>query len=539
MGKVTLIGAGPGDASLITVKGLEKLKHCDVVIYDRLASEELLDVVREDCILVYVGKKPGAHSMKQEEINRLLLEYGQKYEDVVRLKGGDPFVFGRGGEEIMALAEAGIAYEVIPGVTSAIAVPELAGIPVTHRGLARSFHVITGHTKESGVEDTLTDDYETLAKLSGTLVFLMGLSNLEKITTELLRFGKSPETPAAVVAEGTTPYERVVRGTLSDITERVREAKLVSPVVIVIGKTTDFSFKCACGSSADNSRSEANGTNAGKAERYGVIGTNRTVSAFRQKMEDAGKAVVPLVTMQVCRRESYDALQKQIADIRSYDWIFFTSRQAVELFFEAFRESGEDVRKLAQCSFAVIGRGTYETLREHGIYADFMPTQADTEAFAKQFVQKYLQNTRGKRKNQGKENAMAEPMRILFPHAVQANPLTGDILQNAGALVTELPVYDVVGKRCGDFSRLSEISDYVFFSASGVRAFFAEQKKNGQKLSGESCFWCIGNPTKEALEQELDAMRTEHEAKTAVCRRIYTADEASVDGLVQKVLFER
>lgn len=550
MGKVTLIGAGPGDASLITVKGLEKLKHCDVVIYDRLASEELLDVVREDCILVYVGKKPGEHSMKQEEINRVLVEYGQKYEDVVRLKGGDPFVFGRGGEEILALAGAGIAYEVIPGVTSAIAVPELAGIPVTHRGIARSFHVITGHTKEGGMEDTLTDDYETLAQLSGTLIFLMGLSNLEKITAELLRCGKSPETPAAVIAEGTTPYERVVRGTLSDITERVREAKLASPVVIVIGETADFSFKCERSGLNGNSKCEysslkeiigadRNGYKTEKAERYGVIGTSRTVSAFRQKMEDAGKAVVPLVTMQVCRKESYRMLEEQIAYIRDYDWVFFTSRQAVELFFEAFRESGADMRELAQCSFAVIGRGTYETLREHGIHADFMPTQADTEALAGEFVQKYLRNAGVKEKYRGQANDGSEPVRILFPHAAQANPLTGDILRNAGALVTELSVYDVVGKRSGDFSRLSESSDYVFFSASGVRAFFAELQKSGQKLSDESAFWCIGNPTKQALEQELDAMRTEHEAKAAACRRIYTADEASVDGLVQKVLIER
>lgn len=543
MGKVTLIGAGPGDASLITVRGLEKLKHCDVVIYDRLASEELLDVVREDCILVYVGKKPGAHSMRQEEINRVLVDYGGKYDDVVRLKGGDPFVFGRGGEEILALAEAGIAYEVIPGVTSAIAVPELAGIPVTHRGIARSFHVITGHTAEEGV----TDDYESLAKLSGTLVFLMGLSNLEKITAELLHYGKLPGTPAAVISEGATPYERIVRGTLSDIAERVRAAGLSSPVIIVIGEVAEFSFRWmhdrrgsdsgiaergAAGESVTVMAAENAAAAAEETERYGVVATPRTLAAFRRRMEEAGKRIVPLVTMQTRRLEAYDMLKEKITKLCDYDWVLFTSKQAVELFFEAVRECGIDIRALAGCRFAVIGRGTKEALKEHGICADFLPTYADTETFAGEFAVAFLGETSEKK---GKESAVCADagghMRILFPHAEQANPMTAELLREAGADVTELSVYDVEGKRCGDLSRLFELSDFVFFSASGVRAFFDEVKRGGYAIPEGCRFWCIGNPTREALGRELSSLR-----QNGTDYAVYVAVEASIDGLAKRIL---
>ncbi len=506
------------------------------MIYDRLASEELLDVVREDCILVYVGKKPGAHSMRQEEINRVLVEYGGRYDNVVRLKGGDPFVFGRGGEEILALAGAGIAYEVIPGVTSAIAVPELAGIPVTHRGLARSFHVITGHTAEEGV----TDDYEALAKLSGTLVFLMGLSNLEKITAELLRYGKAPGTPAAVIAEGATPYERIVRGTLSDIAERVRAAGLSSPVIIVIGEVADFSFRW------EHDRRESGGEIAGrsaageesitaaeKTERYGVVATPRTLSAFRRRMEEAGKRMVPLVTMQTRRLPAYDTLKEQVTRLCDYDWVLFTSKQAVELFFEAVRECGTDIRVLAGCRFAVIGRGTKDVLKEHGICADFLPSHADTETFAGELAEALRREAVEKK---GQETCghvdEGEPVRILFPHAAQANPMTAELLREAGIAVTEVSVYDVEGKRCGDFSRLLEISDFVFFSASGVRAFFDGIKRGGYAVPGERGFWCIGNPTREALLYELSRLKN----GTSEGHKIHVAEEASVEGLVSFII---
>lgn len=551
MGKVTLIGAGPGDASLITVRGLEKLKHCDVVIYDRLASEELLAAAREGCIFVYVGKKPGAHSMRQEEINHVLVEYGRKYENVVRLKGGDPFVFGRGGEEIMALAQAGIPYEVIPGVTSAIAVPELAGIPVTHRGLAGSFHVITGHTADDGAPE----DYAALSKLSGTLVFLMGLSNLEKIAEGLLIHGKSPDTPAAVIAEGATPYERIVRGTLSDIAERVRAAKLSSPVVIVIGEAAKLSLRWehdrredgsgtaergatgegVTGVAAENDAAETGTAATEKKQRFGVTATMRTHTAFRSRMEEAGKRIVPLVTMRTERLAAYGELKERLAEPGNYDWVLFTSKQAVELFFAAMREQEQDIRAFSHCKFAVIGQGTKDALKEHGVYADFVPTHADTETLAEEFAEALLEETAKKERQETCVCAdSGGHMRILFPHARQANPVTAARLREAGADVTELSVYDVKGNGCSGLLRIAELTDFAFFSASGVRAFFKELRACGYALPKGAQFWCIGNPTKEALLCELSCLGE----STSDSYQIHVAKEASVDGLADLILRE-
>lgn len=540
MGKVTLIGAGPGDAGYITVKGLEKLKKCDVVIYDRLASEELLSAVREDCVRVYVGKKPGAHTMRQEEINRILTDYAARYENVVRLKGGDPFVFGRGGEEIQALVQAGISYEVIPGVTSAVAVPELAGIPVTHRGIARSFHVITGHTKENGT-DTITEDYEVLAQLSGTLVFLMGLSHIEQITGRLQQYGKAPDTPAAVIAEGATPFARIVRGTLSDIAERVRTAGLVSPVIIVIGETAAFDFRCggmgtdaAAGAVGNTfSKHSAAGQEEVFSRRCGVVGTEATLSAFSERIQEKTGvptvlATVPLIVMETKRLEGYERLLEEVGRITSYDWVYLTSKQAVELFFAALREQRMDLRALSACRFAVIGKGTREALFSHGICADFMPSHADTETFATEFIRVCGEEAEGDGCPQ--ENVKQEKIRrptVLFAHAAQADPATAERLREAEIRLTEWVIYDVVKKRCGDFARLTELTDLAFFSSSGVRAFFEELRTFGGALPSDCQIWCIGSPTEETVRKELTTLG-------ASCE-IHVAEEASVDGLVQAV----
>ena len=209
MGIVYLVGAGPGDPGLITVKGLNLIKNCDALIYDRLGTRELISLTKEGCKKIYVGKKAGAHYKKQNEINEILIEACQKYDMVVRLKGGDPYVFGRGGEEIMALREADIPYEVVPGITSSISVPELSGIPVTHRGLARSFHVITGHT----MDDTMSD----IKAYNGTTVILMGLSNLPQIVKKLIEDGAGKNTPVSVISNGSLSLEKRVTGTLEDI----------------------------------------------------------------------------------------------------------------------------------------------------------------------------------------------------------------------------------------------------------------------------------------------------------------------------------
>lgn len=234
-GRVYLVGAGPGDPGLITLKGLYCLRAADVVIYDRLISPLLLEEASSQARRVFVGKEPGCHSMKQEEINALLIKYAQQGCLVARLKGGDPFVFGRGGEEALALADAGIPFEVVPGVSSAIAVPAYAGIPVTHRDRASSVTIVTGHEQHTYSSAAPVVNWEQLAKLEGTLVILMGVETLGQISQQLLAGGLLPDTPAAVIQQGTVPQQKVVAGTVENIAERARATKIKSPAVIVIG----------------------------------------------------------------------------------------------------------------------------------------------------------------------------------------------------------------------------------------------------------------------------------------------------------------
>ena len=232
-GKVYLVGAGPADPDLITVKGLRCLRTADIVVYDSLVSPQLLEEVRPQAECIYVGKRPGRHCMKQEQINALLIHYAQQGYTVVRLKGGDPFVFGRGGEEALALAQVGIPFEVVPGVSSAIAVPAYAGIPVTHRHLASSMTIVTGHEDSSHTSSSV--NWEALAKLDGTLVILMGVATLQHITERLRDGGLHPDTPAAIIQEGTVPEQRVITGTLANIADRAAIAGITSPAVVVIG----------------------------------------------------------------------------------------------------------------------------------------------------------------------------------------------------------------------------------------------------------------------------------------------------------------
>ena len=550
MGKVTLVGAGPGDAGLITVKGLEKLRNCDAIIYDRLASEELLQEVRMDCELIYVGKKPGEHSMTQEAINQMLVTYGKKYDEVVRLKGGDSFVFGRGGEEIQALKAAGIAYEVIPGITSAIAVPELAGIPVTHRGVARSFHVITGHTREETVADA---DYEVLAKLEGTLIFLMGLSHIDEITERLLHYGKSPKTPAAVIAQGTLPQERILRGTLADIAALAAKTRLQSPVVIVIGETTGYDFKMPV--SESDKEEIVYESNMLSDYTYGVIATAKTMQEFscamqrkvglqrepelqrnwnawenngekkteKQKREHTKPIeqinILPLIHMQVSKTSRTGELEAELAQVDVYDWIFFTSKQAVAVFFEIYHKMQLDIRAFAECKFGAIGQGTAKELFEHAIHADFIPQCADAKSFAEEFVAEYSQDA-------------VKRLRVLLPRALQGNRILGEILQEAGIEVREILVYDVAGTCCEHFPKAAQIRNFVFFSASGVRVFFEELDRKGGTIPAGSRCYCIGQKTTAALESAIAD-------ETKRCKKqieIITADIPSVDGMAEKIM---
>lgn len=452
---VYLIGAGPGDPGLITVKGLEFIKQCDTIIYDRLGTYQLLEMVKPDCRRIYVGKQAGSHYKKQPEINEILVEEGRKGNMVVRLKGGDPFVFGRGGEEVTALLEAGIPFQVIPGITSAVAVPEVCGIPVTHRGTSRSFHVITGHKRADihRSDEGGLDDYDYIRNQEGTSVFLMGLNRLPQIMERLVQTGAEEHTPVAVISKGTMPGQRIVRGDIQTIADKVNEAKFESPAIIVVGENAALDFTAP---------------NRGPLQNVhvGLVGTPKLREKMRVAIDALGGQSYSIVDMSVEQTEEKNRLRMALEHIEDYSWLAFTSQNTITLFFKWLREWNIDVRKLAHLKLAVVGAGTRDALKAEGYIADYVPDEYTTSALA-----------------MGLANVMNDGEKLLLPRAVQGSETMLDILDQGGVVYEEIPVYDVVGRRMESIQYLKDLDVITFVSASGVRGFLdvldAEKKNCG------------------------------------------------------------
>lgn len=467
MGKVYLVGAGPGNPELITVRGYKLLKSCDAVIYDRLVAEELLDYVREDCEKIYVGKEVGRHYKKQEEINEILVACAKRHKMIVRLKGGDPFVFGRGGEEIAALERFRIPYEVIPGITSAVAVPECAGIPVTHRGVSRSFHVITGHTKEDSENPVC--DYKVLAKTEGTLVFLMGLSKIGQIARGLMAAGKKRTIPVAVISGGTTGRQKAVRAALCDIEKKVKESEMSAPAVIVIGEMAGYEYQYQEAST----------------KRIGITATGSLWEKLERGFIRIGMQPVFICNMQMNETEGMQKLEEELFRIEYYQWILFTSQNAVQLFFKKMEKRKIDIRRLGKMKFAVIGSGTAEKLLEYGIQADFIPTKYTISKLAGEFAK-----------------VVRKGEHILIPRALQGSRELTDILTEYQVSYQDIPIYDVVGEMTKNVEYLDSLDYLVFVSASGVTAFFEQLREQRQCLPKGIRIACIGEITQERLEEE-------------------------------------
>ncbi len=464
------MGAGPGDAGLITLKGLEKIKACDAIVYDRLASEELLDYVSSQAEKIYVGKAANEHYKSQDEINRILIDCAGRHENIVRLKGGDSFVFGRGGEEIEALEKENIPYEVIPGVSSAIAVPECAGIPVTHRGISRSFHVITGHTKASG--DKSPDyDYKNLAELEGTLVFLMGLSNLGDIAKRLIDEGKPANTPVAVISNGTMEMQKIVKGELFDIAEKVIEAALPSPAVIVIGATA------ACDYLYHN-----------RPKYVGITATDLLWKKLKSAFEKIGMQPVRLCKMKIEESASVSELIAELHHLHDYGWIIFTSQNSIEIFFKYLKKEKIDLRVLAEVKFAVIGSGTAEKLLSYGFVADLIPPEYTVEALSRKLA-----------------DTLKPEEKVFIPRAAKGSPELTGMLSERNIIYKEIPVYDVLGSFTGNIKYLNEMDYLVFVSASGASAFFDELKNTGRKLPEGIKIACIGKVTAKKLNEASES----------------------------------
>jgi len=409
--KVYLVGAGPGDPGLITVKGRECIAAADIIIYDYLAAPSLLKHASETAELIYVGKKGGDHTLSQEEINRLIVAKAREDKIVTRLKGGDPFVFGRGGEEAEVLAAAGIPFEVVPGVTSAVAAAAYAGIPLSHRRLTATIGFVTGH--EDPAKDESGIDWASLANGIGTLVFFMGVKNLPSIVHELIRHGRSPQTPVALVRWGTTPKQVTVSGTLADIVDRVRRAGLQAPAIIVVGEVVRLRHRLQW------------------FEKRPLFGKRIVVTRSRDQASDLVKALSDLgaecwelPTIRTAPPDAMAPLDQAIADLPMFDWVVFTSVNGVSCFVEHLFSSGKDVRAMGHLRTAAIGPATAERLRSFGFKTDILPDNYRAEAIISAF-----------------QKVGINGQNILLPRAQEARQILPKELAALGATVREVAAY--------------------------------------------------------------------------------------------------
>jgi uroporphyrinogen III methyltransferase / synthase len=444
-GIVYLVGAGPGDPGLITARALELIVAADVVVHDRLIPRDALAVARPDAELLYVGKDPGAASVPQEGIDELLIDRARQGKLVVRLKGGDPFVFGRGGEEAEALAAADIPFEVVPGVTAGVAAPAYAGIPVTHREDASAVAFVTGHEDPEKEDSAL--DYDALAAFPGTLVFYMGVKALSGIAERLIESGRDPTEPAAVVERGTLPAQRTVGAPLSDIARAAAEAGIRPPSVTVIGPVAGRRERIAW-----LERRPLHG------KKVVVTRARAQASELARRLDALGAEPIELPAIRIEPRIESEEVRSAVQALHTYALVCLTSPNGVHLLFEAMAGQGRDARALANASVAAIGAGTEAALAEHSVIADIVPER---------FVGEELVEALARLELRGKP--------VLVARAAEARELLPDTLRKRGAEVDVVALYETVAEAPDPeaLERASDADFITFTSSSTVRNFLA------------------------------------------------------------------
>lgn len=464
-GKVTLVGAGPGDPGLLTVKGLRALEQAEVVVYDRLVSPAVLELIPPAARRIDVGKEASRHPVPQHRINQILLEEARAGHNVVRLKGGDPFVFGRGGEELETLARGGAAFEEIPGVTSAIAAAAYGGIPVTHRDYASSLHIITGHAREGAALDI---DFEALVRTRGTLVFLMGVTALPAIVKGLLEAGMAPDTPAAMVERGTLPGQRRCGASLETLPNRAAEMGVHSPALIIVGGVCALAEELCW-----FERLPLHG------KRILVTRPRDRAGTLSEKLRALGADVTEFPCVRTEAISPCPAMEDALGRLTEYEWLGFTSAAGADAFWTCLRAMGKDARALGSVKLAAIGPATGEALEACGLTADLIPEVYD----AAHMGESLTKSAKGK---------------ILLLRAEEGAPALTDALSTAGVPFDDVPVYRTIYDNPHSAQLREELEagsiDYVTFtSASTVKGFVsaAGAEADFSKITG----LCIGAQT--------------------------------------------
>lgn len=507
LGKVYLIGSGPGDAGLFTLRGRELLEQADAVVYDALAGDAVLGWIPEHARKIDVGKRSGRHSKKQEEILEILLEEAKKGGTIVRLKGGDPFVFGRGGEEAEFLKKHQIPFEVIPGISSSLAVPAYFGIPVTHRGLAGSFHVITGHR----MEGMPALDFEALARVGGTLIFLMSVANAPRICEGLLNAGMKPETPAAFLMNGTLASQRMIRATLQTLPEEGVRQGVKAPAILVIGEVCALADTCAW-------REEK--PLAGK--RIVITRPKERSQKLAEHLRDAGAEVLEFPTIELKpvwkKSEKADAgtadkekLYELVRNLESYHWLVLTSPAGAQYFFELLNWMQKDFRSLSHLRFAVIGGGTASVCREHGIYPDYIPERFYAADLGKGLAKQVKQNER-----------------VCILRARHGSPELTQAFEAAGISYMDVTLYDTItpeesplAERIRELLKEGAIDAVTFTSGSTVQGFLDILQPDKETLNGFTAV-CIGEKTeKTASAAGMKAVLAESVSEEGIEQALY------------------
>jgi len=500
-GKVFLVGAGPGDPGLLTLRGRECLSRAHVVVYDYLANPRLVQYAPEGAECIYVGKKGGCHTMSQEEIGFLIVEKAKQGKVVVRLKGGDPFIFGRGGEEAEELFRAGIEFEVVPGVTSAVAVPAYAGIPLTHREFNSTVAFVTGH--EDPTKEKTDIAWDKLSTAAGTLVFLMGVGNLETIAERLMMYGRLPDTPVAVIRKGTLAVQETLVGTLETIGALAKEKQIAPPAIIVVGEVVRlremlnwFETKPLFG------------------RRIIVTRAREQASEFMERLSDLGADCVEFPTIQVVPPDTWEPLDQGIEQLSGYQWVIFTSVNGVNFFLERLGELGKDVRDLKGIKIGAIGPKTAQAWERMGIRPDLVPDEYRAEAVIARLQKEGIQD-----------------LRILIPRAKKAREILPDELRKAGAVVDVVPAYRTVmpEQRSREVAGLLEdgLVDMVTFTSSSTVSNFVEmlgpQRQEVKAWMERLAVACIGPVTEKTAR--------DHGFQVHVVPREYT-----IEALTQNIV---
>ena len=475
-GKAYILGAGPGDFELLTLKAKRILETADCIIYDRLINPKILGLVKKEAEKIYLGKENTEGGKIQEEINRTLVQKCLEGKKVARVKGGDSFVFGRGGEEILALAKQGIPFEIVPGITSSIAVPTYAGIPVTHRNIARSFHVFTGHTMEDGT----WHDFENIAKLEGSLIFLMGVKNLERIVQDLLRYGKAPDTPVAIIEKGATEHQKVHIGILENIVKLSKEREVKAPAVIIIGEVVALHPKLQWFETK-------------KAKKILVTRDKKQAFEMSNYIRDKGGIPVELPLITIEEQEA------NIASLSKYSAILFNSPNGVNAFFRHIK----DIRSLSKIKIGVVGEKTKEVLEQYKLLADFMPKEYLVDKLAEEAVQFTKEN----------ENIL-----IVTSDISPCEPEIYSKLYQRN--YEKIVLYHTQKRKLAKedmIKRLEEIDIITFLSSSTVEAFYENMKGDLKSIQTKKIA-SIGPMTTASL-QKL-GIKVDYEAKNYTAKAL-------------------